>query len=163
MIVRVSTKTRSPAPSDQNFLSQSGSSEPKNPTLASLQNTSRIVASGHASDGYGFGKAACGELVFTTFAQFDYVTTTLTLLPNQWQYVGIVLDASNDANFYVNGSLVETVNGIQQTHPPTLDFNIGSRAPPYPTSSSPAAWRGSRFTTRHSRQLKSRLALLKAY
>jgi len=103
-----------------------------NPTLASLQNPSRFVASGRASDGYGFGTTAGGELIFTTFAQFDYVTTTLTLLPNQWYYVGVVLDASNDANFYVNGSPVETVNGIQQTRPPALNFNIGSRSPPLP-------------------------------
>jgi hypothetical protein len=103
-----------------------------NPTLASLQNTSRIVASGRGLNGYGFGTTAGGELIFTSSAVQDYTTTTLTLLPNQWSYVGVVLDAGNDANFYVNGALVETVTGAQPTLTPTLNFNIGSRSPPVP-------------------------------
>jgi hypothetical protein len=100
-----------------------------NPTLASLQNTTRIVASGRGNDGYGFGTAANGELVFTSFSRHDYFTTTLTLLPNQWSYVGVVLDASNDANFYVNGALVETVAGTLPTEAPLQNFTIGSRSP----------------------------------
>ena len=94
-----------------------------NPTLSSLQNTSRIVASGRGLNGYGFGTAAGGELVFTSFAQQDYFTTTLTLLPNQWYYVGVVLDASNDANFYVNGALVETVAGTLPTTRPDAELH----------------------------------------
>ena len=102
-----------------------------NPTLASLQNTSRVVASGRGVDGYGFGTAAGGQLIFSTFAQQDYETTlTVPLLPNQWYYVGVVLDASNDASFYVNGALRQTVTGTPPTNPPTLDFSIGSRSPP---------------------------------
>jgi len=103
-----------------------------NPTLASLQNTSRIVASGRGLNGYGFGTAAGGELVFTSSGVQDYFTSTLTLLPNQWYYVGVVLDASNDAHFYVNGAFVETVTGLLPTIAPTLNFNIGSRSPPVP-------------------------------
>ncbi|HEX5175483.1 MAG TPA: LamG domain-containing protein [Chthoniobacteraceae bacterium] len=101
-----------------------------NPTLSSLQNTSRILASGRGLNGYGFGTAAGGELVFTSFGVKDYFTTTLTLLPNQWSYVGVVLDASNDANFYVNGALAEIVTGIDPTLAPSLNFSIGSRSPP---------------------------------
>ncbi len=100
-----------------------------NPTLTSLQNTSRVVASGNGLNGYGFGTTAGGELIFTSFSVQDYVTTTLTLLPNQWYYVGVVLDASNDANFYVNGVLVQTVTGIL---PPTAtagNFTIGNESP----------------------------------
>jgi hypothetical protein len=100
-----------------------------NPSLLSLTETTRIVASGNGGDGYGFGTAPGAGLLFTTFAQLDYFTTGLTLLPNQWQYVGVVLDASNDANFYVNGSLVETVAGLQQTHAPTRNFTIGDQSP----------------------------------
>jgi hypothetical protein len=100
-----------------------------NPTLASLQNTSRIVASGTGFDGYGFGTASGGRLVFTSFSRQDYFTTGVTVLPNQWQYVGVVLDASNDANFYVNGSLVGTIPGTLSTEPPTANFTIGNQSP----------------------------------
>jgi len=104
-----------------------------NPTLASLQNTSRVVASGRGLNGYGFGTTAGGQLIFTTFAQEDYMTTlAVPLLPNQWYYVGVVMDATNDANFYVNGVLRQTVAGSMLTVPPTLNFNIGSRSPPGP-------------------------------
>jgi hypothetical protein len=103
-----------------------------NPTLLSLTQTTRIVASGRGLNGYGFGTAAGGGLLFTSFAQQDYFTTGVTLLPNRWQYVGVVVDASNNANFYLNGSLVETVAGTQPTIPPTLNFTIGSRSPPVP-------------------------------
>jgi Concanavalin A-like lectin/glucanases superfamily/PEP-CTERM motif len=100
-----------------------------NPTLSSLMNTTRIVASGSGLNGYGFGTAAGAGLVFTSFAQHDYFTTGVTLLPNQWQYVGVVVDASNDANFYVNGSFVESVTGILPTIPPTSNFTIGNQSP----------------------------------
>jgi hypothetical protein len=101
-----------------------------NPTLASLQNTSRIVASGRGLDGYGFGTTAGAELILTTFSLQDYATTTLTLLPNQWTYVGVVMDASNDAHFYVNGAFVQTVAGTLATNPATQNFTIGSRSAP---------------------------------
>lgn len=99
------------------------------PTLASLQNPTRIVASGRGGDGYGFGTTSGGDLIFTTFSVADYVTTTVTLLPNQWQYVGVVLDAGNDAHFYVNGALAESVAGILPTQTPSQDFTLGSRSP----------------------------------
>ncbi|OAI43083.1 hypothetical protein AYO41_02850 [Verrucomicrobia bacterium SCGC AG-212-E04] len=100
-----------------------------NPTLSSLQNTTRIVASSGGVSGYGFGTTAGGELIYTSFGVQDYETTTLTLLPNQWYYVGVVLDASNNANFYVNGVLVQTVAG---TSPPNFtlgNFTIGNQSP----------------------------------
>jgi len=100
-----------------------------NPSLSSLTQTTRIVASGSGLNGYGFGTAAGGGLVFTSFSRQDYVTTGLTLLPNQWQYVGVVLDASSDAHFYVNGSLVESVAGALATLAPTGNFTIGNQSP----------------------------------
>jgi hypothetical protein len=71
-----------------------------NPTVSSLTQTTRIVASGTGVSGYGFGTPSGGRLLFTSFSQQDYFTTGVTLLPNQWQYVGVVVDASNDANFH---------------------------------------------------------------
>jgi hypothetical protein len=99
------------------------------PSLLSLTQTTRIVASGSGVNGYGFGTASGGGLVFTAFSQKDYFTTGVTLLPNQWQYVGVVVDASNDANFYVNGSLVESVAGTLPTTTPTGDFTLGNQSP----------------------------------
>ena len=100
-----------------------------NPSFLSLTETTRIVASGSGLNGYGFGTASGGRLVFTSFSQQDYFTTGLTLLPNRWQYVGVVLDASNDANFYVNGSLVGSLVGTRPTTAPTPDFTIGNQSP----------------------------------
>jgi hypothetical protein len=39
------------------------------------------------------------------------------------------VDASNDANFYVNGSLVESVAGTLPTTTPTGDFTLGNQSP----------------------------------
>ncbi len=99
------------------------------PSLSSLTQTTRIVDSGTGFGGYGFGTASGGGLVFTSFSRTDYFTTDVTLLPNQWQYVGVVLDASNDANFYVNGSLVETVTGALSTAPSVGNFSFGNQPP----------------------------------
>ena len=100
-----------------------------NPSALSLTRTTRIVASGDGLNGYGFGTADGGRLVFTTFSRQDYFTTGVTVLPNQWQYVGVVVDASNDASFYVNGSLVGTVAGTFQTQVPTTNFTFGNQSP----------------------------------
>ena len=100
-----------------------------NPTLSSLQNTSRVVDSGTGFNGYGFGTASGGRLEFSSFTQQDYFTTGVTVLPNQWQYVGVVLDANNNANFYVNGLLVQTVAGTLPTQPPTTNFTFGNQSP----------------------------------
>jgi hypothetical protein len=102
-----------------------------NPTLASLQNPSRIAASSaNGLDGYAFGTTAGGELVFTSYTVQDYLTTTVTLLPNQWYYVGVVLDTSDNAHFYVNGALVQTVAGtVGGTDTPTGNFTLGNNTP----------------------------------
>ncbi len=99
------------------------------PSLSSLTETTRIADSGSGVNGYGFGTGPGGALVFTSFSQHDYETTGLTLRPNQWQYVGVVVDASNDASFYVNGVLVQTVPGTLPTTAPTGDFTLGNQSP----------------------------------
>jgi hypothetical protein len=99
------------------------------PSLSSLTQTTRIVDSGTGLNGYGFGTADGGGLIFTSFSQNDYHTTGVTLLPNQWQYIGVVVDASDDANFYVNGVLEETVAGTLPTTAPTGNFTLGNQSP----------------------------------
>lgn len=100
-----------------------------NPTALSLTQTTRIVASGSGFDGYGFGTAAGGELLLTQFTVQDYFSTSLNLLPNQWYYVGVVVDADNDAHFYVNGAFMETVEGSAQSLASLQDFTIGNQSP----------------------------------
>ncbi len=99
------------------------------PTLASLTQTTRFVASGTGFNGYGFGTAPGGGLIFTSFTQEDYFTTSLRLQANVWQYVTVVLDASADANFYLNGVLVETDPGSASTPLATGNFTIGNQSP----------------------------------
>lgn len=99
------------------------------PSLSSLTQTTRIADSGTGLNGYGFGTADGGGLIFTSFSRQDYHTTGVTLLPNQWQYVGVVVDASDNANFYVNGVLEETVVGTLSTTAPTGNFTLGNQSP----------------------------------
>ena len=99
------------------------------PSLSSLTQTTRIVDSGTGLNGYGFGTTSGGGLIFTSFSRQDYHTAAVTLLPNQWQYIGVVVDASDDANFYVNGVLEETVDGLLSTTAPTGNFTLGNQSP----------------------------------
>ena len=99
------------------------------PSISSLTQTTRFVASGSGFNGYGFGTAAGAGLLFTSFTQEDDFSTEVILHPNEWQYVGVVVDASHAANFYVNGSLVETVAGTRPTTAPTVNFTIGNQSP----------------------------------
>jgi hypothetical protein len=100
-----------------------------NPSLLSLTQTTRFVASGDGFNGYGFGTASGGRLLFTTFTQHDYFTTGITLQANEWQYVGVVVDASNDASFYLNGAFVESVAGTLPTDAPSTNFTVGNQSP----------------------------------
>jgi hypothetical protein len=69
----------------------------------------RIYSRG-APGGFGFGMSG-GGFIFTTYNRQDYVTSTVNLTSGTWYHIALVFDSSNDANFYVNGSLVETVAG----------------------------------------------------
>ncbi len=97
------------------------------PTLSGLTQTTRIVASGSGFNGYGFGTTSGGGLMFTSFSRQDYQAAGVTLLPNQWQYVGVVIDASDDANFYVNGVLGGDRGRRTVDHRPNRKFH--SREP----------------------------------
>jgi hypothetical protein len=99
------------------------------PTLASLTQTTRIVAAGSGFDGYAFGTASSGRLVFTEFTSHDYFSGDFILQPNEWQYVGVVVDASNNASFYVNGAFVETVAGTLPMDAPIRNLTFGNQSP----------------------------------
>ena len=77
------------------------------------------------STGYGFGLSG-DELRFTTYGIKDYDTSGLDIPADKWTHVAVVFDSDNDARFYVNGSLAQTVAGNLPARVADTDFFIGS-------------------------------------
>ncbi|MCA9147664.1 MAG: tandem-95 repeat protein [Planctomycetales bacterium] len=63
-----------------------------------------------ATGGFGFGLID-KSLIFTGFSVNDWISKPVLTSVNQWYHVAVVLDASNDATFYLNGQAVNTVAG----------------------------------------------------
>ncbi|MDX2147848.1 MAG: LamG-like jellyroll fold domain-containing protein [Planctomycetota bacterium] len=80
--------------------------------------------------GFGFGESA-GRLIFTTFGRQDYITARSYLTVGQWTHVAVVFDASNDAHFYVNGTLVESIPGSLPPTPTSALPMIGRNPGPH--------------------------------
>lgn len=83
--------------------------------------TKRIIGK---AGSYAFGQANA-KLLFTTLGVQDYFTTNNQLTADTWYHVAVVFDSSNDANFYVNGSFVETVAGTTPATVTANTFRIG--------------------------------------
>jgi hypothetical protein len=83
---------------------------------------SRIVstASTNSNDGFALGFFN-RRLHFTTNDIRDYVTSADYLIPNVWQHVAVHMTTDNAAEFYINGQLVETVDGFIPAIPDTDD------------------------------------------
>jgi len=86
----------------------------------------RIISNRSGGTGYGFGEFDNGRLIFTTFGVLDYITTGRYLSIGRWTHVAVVLDSSNNADFYVNGQLVETIMGSLPARPAIVGLRIGS-------------------------------------
>ena len=70
----------------------------------------RIISTDRLNFTGGYGLAQNGTgLWFTTYGVKDYATSSGYLTPGIWQHVAVYLNSSNNAEFYVNGVLVETV------------------------------------------------------
>ena len=67
----------------------------------------RILDKGSA---YGFAVEDGGKLIFSA-STTDLITTNSHVTAGVWTHVAVVFDSSQDANFYVNGALVQTVAG----------------------------------------------------
>lgn len=78
------------------------------------------------SGAYGFGIDDSTQMVFNTFGVQDYLQN-YTFSTRQWYHVAVVLDASNDAHFYVNGSLVGSVAGTSNGNSNASPVIIGNR------------------------------------
>jgi hypothetical protein len=73
---------------------------------------SRIVSTARTASVNGWGIGAFGQrILFTSYGVQDYLGNLDVLLPNVWQHVAVHLTADNDAEFYLNGQLVETIPG----------------------------------------------------
>jgi len=72
----------------------------------------RIVSTARTASVNGWGIGAYGQrILFTSYGIQDYLGNIDVLLPNVWQHVAVHLTADNDAEFYLNGQLVETIPG----------------------------------------------------
>lgn len=61
---------------------------------------------------YGFG--LIGEQIrFTTYGRQDYDTNKAKLAVDTWYHLAVVLDRNNTAHFYVDGELIQSINGTQ--------------------------------------------------
>ncbi len=84
----------------------------------SLEGIGRIVSSPRTDnvDGFSFGRSGSG-LRLTHWVIQDYDTRQGILRAGVWQHVAVHVTADHDAEFYVNGVLVETVPGDQAASP----------------------------------------------
>lgn len=83
------------------------------------------IFSQNPGGGFGFGLVG-DELRFTTFGVLDYDTTGVNLVAGQKYHVAVVFDLSNDAHFYVDGVLVQTIAGINPANIGTNNWFIGA-------------------------------------
>ena len=85
---------------------------------ATVSGTQRILAAGQASSANGIGFGLAGDkLLFTTLGHEDFVSAA-TVTADHWHHVAVVFDSANDAHFYVDGILKDTVTS---TTPATVN------------------------------------------
>jgi hypothetical protein len=73
----------------------------------------------------GFGAGLTGNgLIFTTYWIQDYLAST-QLTPGVWYHLAIVFDTSNSALFYLDGELVQTIEGGVSVTASTKNLEIG--------------------------------------
>ena len=75
---------------------------------------------------YGFGLTG-DQIRFTTYGKQDYDTTQAKLSIDTWVHLAVHVDADNQAHFYANGTLVETVAGTEAANQSSAACVIGSQ------------------------------------
>ena len=83
----------------------------------------RVFGSAPVDGGWGWGIAG-DNLELTTYGVKDY-DQPVALEIDEWVHTAIVLDANNDASFFVNGEFVGTQTHATPGHPTTNAFYIG--------------------------------------
>jgi hypothetical protein len=89
----------------------------------------RILPTSPTAGGYGFGVLSSNnQLRFTTYGILDYDSNVVVPVDGKWHYVAVVFDSSNAANFYLDGTLQQSIPGNLPAAPSPSPLNIG-RAP----------------------------------
>ena len=92
----------------------------------------KIIAHGERSGtakGWSFGTSG-DELLFTTHGVKDYLTTSLTIVTGEWQFIGAYLDTAHDVAFYHYRPSTNTLatasvlHGVGMTNPSTGPVTI---------------------------------------
>lgn len=83
----------------------------------------RVFGSAPVDGGWGWGIAG-NNLELTTYGVKDY-DQPVALEVDEWVHAAIVLDANNDASFFVNGEFVGTQTHSTPGNPTTSPFHIG--------------------------------------
>ncbi len=79
--------------------------------------------------GYGLHVNA-GLMIFTTFGVKDYFARQVVIPEMQWTHVTVVFDESNDASFFLNGELIQKVEGLLPARVSTETLNLGRQPVP---------------------------------
>ncbi len=101
-----------------------------NYTIFSVAKTTNIAAIFRilSTDGYAYGTSAPpGFAMHTHFTVKDYITSSAYWNATSFFINSLVLDSSNDAHFYRDGSLFETVTGIAPAIATTTGISIAAR------------------------------------
>jgi hypothetical protein len=86
----------------------------------------RILPTSPTAGGYGFGVLTNSNFMrFTTYGILDYDTNVPVPVDGNWHYVAVVFDSSNAANFYLDGTLQQSISGNLPAAPSPSPLNIG--------------------------------------
>ncbi len=89
-----------------------------------LSGLQRIFSKLHA---YGFGLNG-KKLRFTTYDIKDFDTVDIDSLKiNEWNHLAVTFNSSNNADFYLNGESVETINDTRSANTSTYPCEIGRK------------------------------------
>ncbi|MCH8045152.1 MAG: tandem-95 repeat protein, partial [Planctomycetes bacterium] len=94
--------------------------------------TGGTVVSTHVDTGGYTFDVRPDRAVFTFHIVKSYVADQVTIPTSKWTHVAVAIDSSNDASFYVDGQLVQTVIGNAANIVRPLPFHIG-RLPTLPS------------------------------
>src|SRR5208282_5099873 len=85
----------------------------------------RIISNRAFLAGYGLGLLNDGRVRFTAFAVEDYDSSAVVPFDNAYHYVVVTFDQNFTAKFYVDGVLVDTIQGSQGANSSDLPLEIG--------------------------------------
>ncbi len=97
--------------------------------MPDVTNATRVVLNDNNMK-WGQGGTSSNKLQFTTIFVIDYNGTTQQWTASTWGIYAVIFDTSYDANFYKNGSFIETIAGNADTSG-NANLRIGGRGTEY--------------------------------